>query len=71
MKFTLDETSEVSMGSMVMGVGSAPPQASFEGVLFWSISERFEIRFGKVRKDMVQFSLQHSPGTKWEYQRVV
>ena len=39
MKFTLDETSEVSMGSMVMGVGSAPPQASFEGVLFLSISK--------------------------------
>lgn len=58
------------MGSMVMGVGSAPPQARFEGVLFVDL-ERFETRFGKVRKDMVQFSLQHSPGTKWEYQRVV
>ena len=57
------------MGSMVMGVGSAPPQARFEGVLFVDL-ERFEIRFGKVL-DMVQFSLQHSPGTKWEYQRVV
>ena len=36
---TLDGTSEVSMGSMVMGVGSAPPQARFEGVLFLSISK--------------------------------
>ena len=39
------------MGSMVMGFGSAPPQARFEGVFL--SRERFQIRFGKVLDGLI------------------